>query len=701
MSRAPGGARSAARGAEDESGEDPVSDRGSGSMREYALEPRDLHLGRLVRVFAVLGVAFVGVLASAPLEPYVAEWRTLQRRYNTLARAAGAAPIPIAIQQMWRPALGVTDRCITCHLGMSAAGPVPGDPLFRAHPPMPHDPQQFGCTLCHGGQGRATTVAAAHGFVSFWDEPLLERQHRLAGCGACHTRVPQVGRRDLERGEALVESLDCLSCHKLDGRGRGTAPDLTAVGLRGFASDWHRRHLAARSRDTSGVWTASYGEIPPDDLATIDTFLRTRVALPRVVQAQALVLERGCLGCHRIGGRGGDEAPALDQAGLKPVGDLNFAGIRGPRTLAAYLRQHLLDPPRVVAGSQMPPSASTVDEADLITTLVLFLRRRDLPAPFLPKDRVRRDLLGEAPPPLAGEQAFGAFCVGCHGPRGEGRSYGHIPVRFPAIGRPDFLDVASDDFLRATLKTGRPGRRMPALASGSSGLTPEEAEAVVRYLRRLAPAPPSWAEVERARAEAQAGAAAYARDCAPCHGERGEGTALGPPLAARDRRPDRGAIYRALVEGVPGTAMPRYSAYDAGALRALIEFVATLPRVETSRVKWRLGRGDLTEGAALYAEVCAGCHGSRGEGGLGPALANPGFRAVATPEFVATTIVRGRAGTPMPAFGRDNPSFPRLAPEEVLALARYVVEGLGGGSAAPGAAAAGAAAPRPPQRSRE
>lgn len=648
-------------------------------MRHLMIRPGGSDLGRLTATFAGLSVVFVTVLAVAPLRPYFDEWRRVQRRYNELARGAGAAPIPIAIQQIWKPRLGVTDRCITCHLGMGAGAPVAGDRLFAAHPPIPHDPRELGCTVCHGGQGRATTKDAAHGFVSHWDEQLLDRRHQAAGCGACHDDVPWIPRDELARGQMLVESLDCLSCHRLDGRGRGDAPALTFVGLTGYRADWHADHLRRRAAE-GGAWTASYGDIPAPDVAAIDAFLRTRVGAPRLVEAWALAFERGCLGCHKIGGRGGDEGPALDTAGARPVGDLNFSRVKGPRTLTNYMRAHLLDPPGVVPASVMPPQSYSEEEVELLTTFVLSRRRRAVPMEYLPKERARRDLLGEAPPLLEGSQVFGAYCTGCHGPRGEGRQYPNIDTRFPSIGAADFLDVAPPGFIEQTIKEGRPGRRMPGLAAPGGSIRPEELTSLVSYLRRLAPPPPSIAEVAAAGSNAARGETTYRRDCAACHGEAGEGTPLGSPLATPDSRVRgrRRAAYQAVTAGVAGTAMPGYSIYDAATLRSLLDHLDRLPVVPGSRAGWTIGRGEAASGAVVYERACAGCHGARGEGKTGPALANPAFQRAATAAYIAATVVRGRQGAPMPAFGRDNPSYPRLAAGEVLDVTTFVLEGLGG-----------------------
>jgi mono/diheme cytochrome c family protein len=582
------------------------------------------------------------------------------------------------VQQIWKPELGITDRCVTCHVAMGNALPVHGHPIFKAHPPIPHDPREYGCTVCHGGQGRATTREAAHGFVSFWDEQLLDKSHTAAGCGTCHNSIPLISRTELARGRRLVESLDCLACHRLEGQGRGKALDLSYVGIKGFKLEWHAWHLEQQVRDTTGTWKPSYGTIANADLKAIDEFMHSRIGAPRVVEAQALAFERGCLGCHKIGGRGGEEGPALDVVGRKPIGDLNFKGVLGERTLVNYLRRHFRDPAGVVAGSLMPAQAASDEDADLLTAYALFMRSRKVPPAYLPKDRARREILGEARTPLAGSQAFGAYCAGCHGLRGEGRNYGNLDVRFPAIGSADFLEVATDAYIESTLQHGRPGRRMPALGAAGGSLGADELKQVVSSLRSMEPKPASFAEVARTGVERVQGVAAYERDCAACHGRAGEGSELGSPLAADDGkvRGKREDLYRAIVNGVPDTAMPRYRGYDAATLASLMDFVAAMPGSSRSRAGWQLGKGDDVRGKELYSRRCAGCHGANGEGKLGPALGNPAFLQAATSHYIAATIERGRAGTPMPAFGRDNVSYPRLSAAEVLDVTEYIRNGL-------------------------
>jgi cytochrome c oxidase cbb3-type subunit III len=58
--------------------------------------------------------------------------------------------------------------------------------------------------------------------------------------------------------------------------------------------------------------------------------------------------------------------------------------------------------------------------------------------------------------------------------------------------------------------------------------------------------------------------------------------------------------------------------------------------------------------SALYAENCAGCHGTTGEFGPAPPLNNRLFRAIVSHSDLERVINEGRKDTPMPAFAREN-----------------------------------------------
>lgn len=71
------------------------------------------------------------------------------------------------------------------------------------------------------------------------------------------------------------------------------------------------------------------------------------------------------------------------------------------------------------------------------------------------------------------------------------------------------------------------------------------------------------------------------------------------------------------------------------------------------------------DGAKLYGQNCASCHGQNGDGGIGVPLALPSFQASISDEFLRKTIHLGRPGRVMPTFSR-------LKGDEIEAIVRYV-----------------------------
>jgi len=544
---------------------------------------------KLLLLIASLGT--LALLGTAAYQETIArEWRRLQRDYRGKLDPAHAADFAVHLRQVYVPALAATDRCISCHVGMAPGETgVDGDRVFGRHPDVVHDPADYGCVICHDGQGRATESAAAHGDVEFWPHPMLPEKYAFAGCGSCHTHlaVPNLG--ELGRGRQLVERNDCLACHRLDGRGGtlrpGTepvvAPDLSRTGGTGYDRDWYVKHRAHHDAAAGGLWRASFGEIPDGDRAAIETFLDSRVGAPGLVEAKAVFHSLGCRGCHKIAGVGGDDGPDLTREGEKDPGLTNFRHVRGEHTIANWLGEHFRAPATVVPGSAMPQLGLTEAQVDALTFYMLSLRRSDQREAYWPKDRIRAERFGAREFATDGATLFGTFCAACHGPAGEGMRYPGMAA-FPAIGNPDFLAVASDRFLTETVTHGRPGRRMPAWGEG--GLRPEEVTAVVGFVRSLAGRTPAPVDAE----------------------------------------------------------------------------------------PYRWAKGDAAAGAELYAGTCASCHGEKGEGKEGPALANPRFLAAATDTYLAETIRRGRRNTSMPAFGSASPQHRVLDDREIAAVVSFV-----------------------------
>ena len=95
-------------------------------------------------------------------------------------------------------------------------------------------------------------------------------------------------------------------------------------------------------------------------------------------------------------------------------------------------------------------------------------------------------------------------------------------------------------------------------------------------------------------------------------------------------------------------------------MRSIVAF-ALLLLVAVQQIVW----ADLPDGARLFAQNCAVCHGAKGSGGIGVPLSLPSFQATVSNQYLAATIRHGRPGRVMPAFSR-------LSDAEVAAIVDYI-----------------------------
>ncbi len=517
----------------------------------------------------IVSLATLSLLVTAAVrETWFQEWRVIQRKYRASLPRETASGFRIQLRQIVAPSLRVADRCVTCHLGM-APGEVgiSGSRVFGKHPKVHHDPSEIGCTICHGGQGRATESRAAHGTVLFWPEPMIPAGSSYASCGSCHIQLAVPGITLLDQGRAAFEQSDCLACHRLEGRG-GTirpggaggmeGPDLSQAGAAGFNPSWYESHLRKAADPALGPFRNSFRAIRQEARLGLDLFLASRVGAPGLVESKALFHSLGCMGCHKVAGIGGDEGPDLTKVGNLDPGRLDFSHVPGERSLAGYLKEHFRAPAKVVPGSLMPEMGLTERQIEGLAFHMLSLRRAEVPEAFWPKDRIRAQRFGEREFASDGATLYGTFCAACHGEEGLGRRFaGTSPM--PAIASRDFLALASDSFLVKTIKYGRPGRRMPAWGGAGGTLTDADIGRVAAHVRSMSGGIPAEEEIMPRRwvvADARNGAEQYAANCARCHGaagEGGEGVALRNPVllsSASDRY-----LVETIRRGRAGTAM--------------------------------------------------------------------------------------------------------------------------------------------------
>ena len=368
--------------------------------------------------FTVLGLMIGLLVVLAYYKDQFREWKSWQRAYlkQELARASTAeqraevARLPIEIRQIVLPELSRVDRCTSCHLTVEDPS-YSGLPLPLAYHPNHerHPFEKFGCTICHQGQGRATTREAAHGHVEHWERPMLEMKYVQSACGKCHlpTDVPDAPK--LTRGRAVFEEAGCIGCHKLHGTGGMIGPELDKVGAR-RRPEWLIKHF----KDPAAVTPGS--AMPPTRASEADldaltlyvlsftdeelsAFYVSMTTIPSPAAGRRLFQERGCLDCHSVGGKGATIGPALDEVAKR----------HDPQWIVAHFR----NPEAVSPGTVMPQFNFTEQETRALTEFLLSLSDTNVIG-FL---RVP----GSLSPIERGKGVYKKFgCAGCHGPNAEG-----------------------------------------------------------------------------------------------------------------------------------------------------------------------------------------------------------------------------------------------------------------------------------------
>lgn len=218
---------------------------------------------------------------------------------------------------------------------------------------------------------------------------------------------------------------------------------------------------------------------------------------------------------------------------------------------------------------------------------------------------------------------FGTKCAACHG---ADRSGGIGPALLP-----DRLTEA-DDFYESTILEGRPGTPMPAW--GDQGVTPEQAAALVEFLKEIEGEADSGgaAAGDAAGGDEDGSSAAdsslfdgitvaefFGTKCAACHGADRSG-GIGPALLPDGLTEPDDFYQQTILEGRPGTPMPAWA--DQGVTpeqaAALVEFLKTDPTdsaassvTATSSLIGTVPRSGLF-GQELFANTCALCHGTDG-----------------------------------------------------------------------------------------
>ena len=493
------------------------------------------------------------------------------------------------------------DRCGTCHIAAD-------DPRFAGHAePLKTHPYSaamgdvqrngrwerrhkfadFGCTVCHGGQGRGLEPKYSHGQDEYWPEPMLGyvvqatwrkdfgpklkgKEYMEAACAQCHTSENFAQTPNVNRGRKLFYAMNCYGCHKIDGMSEGTlGPDLTEAGKK-FKVDYLWESIVEPRANLATSFMPKFN-LSETDVRALVIFLKSRhgvnfaetemdrykahVANVAVVippgtagekAGEQLIQDRACTACHKLRDRDGGIAPDLSYEGL----------IRDP----LWLMDHFKNPRSRIPDSIMPAFRFPDEDFQRITAYLGSLK---------------------APPAaMPPAETYMALCERCHGEKGDGN--GKVAW---------YIDPAPRDFTRTAFMNSKPRARfLASIQNGVPGtsmppwkdvMKPEQAQGLLAYVlqtftkepaKELKPRDaPDTNPVASSAESIKRGELTFLERCTGCHGRKEDGK--GPnslDITPRPRNLRNSAfvdsvndrrLFESILFGVQGTAMPPWIDY--------------------------------------------------------------------------------------------------------------------------------------------
>src|SRR3569833_178807 len=321
-----------------------------------------------------------------------------------------------------------------------------------------------------------------------------------------------------------------------------------------------------------------------------------------------------------------------------------------------------------------------------------------------------------------GKTVYAEFCVVCHGEHGDGNTRLRRGLTTPPR---DFTSAVSRRELSRerminSVTHGRPGTAMQAIGTR---LTEEEIAAVDHFRASFM----TGAGAKETRPPKMVlGEQLYVRNCAVCHGDKGNGamwtqSSLNPSprdftAAAAREELSRERMITSVTYGRPGTAMMSFrKRLSAEEIETVVDYIRTnffmkgpapaSPHPEIVQADMSLPfpgnlKGDVGKGKEFYEHNCFTCHGLEGNG-QGPCLL---FIYPKPRNFLAeesrlrlnrrtlfNAVHVGLRGTVMPAWGRV------LSDQEIANVAEYVFTAF----VHPAAAASAARQKEPKKQLRE
>jgi cbb3-type cytochrome oxidase cytochrome c subunit len=294
----------------------------------------------------------------ADLQKNVEKWETKLRRVNGASVEIRQVMMLDYDRNPFNDPKARIDRCQSCHLGWNEEVMADVPEPYKKHP-VPellaiHNPEVYGCTPCHRGQGAALTAGFAHGDEDhYWENPLLKGKEIYASCNECHENQSSLKFAPVfAKAKRLMIESGCHGCHEIKGYTDlpKIGPDLNRVSYKASPS-WLFRWIKnpkdynPHTRMPNFLFSDEQAEAVTAFL--VDLSSRNSFSIPkgafsggRATEGKALVERVGCMGCHVVGEEtrlraarttSYDIAPELTRVGSKVTADWAFDWIRNPR----------------------------------------------------------------------------------------------------------------------------------------------------------------------------------------------------------------------------------------------------------------------------------------------------------------------------------------------------------------------------------
>ncbi len=655
----------------------------------------------LTLVFSSLLVLLI--LFAWITEKFFSEWREYQYQFREISETIisnqpGSKDIlktEIGIRELDLKDLNRIDRCISCHLGIENPDMADFRQPHAGHSGnfiVNHPPDKFGCTVCHGGQGRAVTREEAFGREkkAHWLFPLLDQPYIQSSCGKCHLVLfgedyELAETETLMKGQQVFNREGCLGCHQARGVGGIVGPDLTEQGektrheynfqnIKGeqTVSNWLREHFNDPEVVSPGSQMLKMN-LKEDEIEALVTFT-LGLAKPDMpfeyFSIEALNEHKGvrnlikginlyqycCSACHGKSREGKNFQEY--ETGVPSLGNRDFLSVAS----GSLIRFTILNGRSRRQMASWLPEFSGLSQPE-IDSAVSFIRQQ----------KEVNSSLTELNKPLAssknGKLLYNSNCKMCHGDNGKGM------IAVP-LNNEDFLRSASDRFIYNTISNGRYNTAMPSW----SFLNSWEMSDIIAFIRSWGIEYSPYNYSLDSTGDTGQGTIQFHYLCSRCHGENGEG-GTGPAILNSDflKTADDLLLYNTIAYGRKHTAMfgwrgqmTTQGKITDKQIRDVITFMKSARNKRRDYIYQGANPGNASEGAGLYLTHCSACHGENGSGFKAPQLNNQEFLNAATNGYILATISLGRKGTDMPSWGKAGDQHSQLSGKQRQDLTSFI-----------------------------